>query len=232
MTMTNRIHARLSDEHEVDSFHLERYRFAALFARGDVLDVACGIGYGSSMLKEAGADYVLGVDASHEAIEYAEDHYDAAGLEFQVSDCFDIQGEYDLVVSLETIEHLQRGNEWPDKIASMLKSPGTAIISTPCRIGGTLDDTPSNPYHVREYSPDEFSELLEASFDEVRLHFQGFRMPNARGGAISRIAQRLFLYLRMRKSVKEPQRPVLTAGEWFERYDCKPTFMIAECRIR
>lgn len=196
---------------------------------GDVLDVACGIGYGSSVLREGGAAHVLGVDISQEAIDYARQHFARADVAFHVDDCFTVNGKFDLVVSLETIEHLERGDEWPAKIASLLKPSGLAIISTPCRIGGTIEDRPANPYHVREYSPDEFGALLRKEFADVRLMFQGFRMPEVCGNALSRIAKRLFTYPQLRRAVMEEIRPVLTVGEWFARYDCKPTFMLAVC---
>ena len=49
--------------------HLERYRFARGFADGRrVLDIACGAGYGSQMLAEAGAETVTGVDLNQDII--------------------------------------------------------------------------------------------------------------------------------------------------------------------
>ena len=38
--------------------HLARYRWAAGLARGKVLDIACGTGYGTSLLR----DDVIGLD--------------------------------------------------------------------------------------------------------------------------------------------------------------------------
>ena len=57
--------------------HVERYRFAAKYVGGkDVLDVACGEGYGSAGLLKAGAKSLVGVDvASGEAAAHARAKY-------------------------------------------------------------------------------------------------------------------------------------------------------------
>ena len=52
--------------------HLERYRWAAKFVAGKrVLDVACGTGYGTAILANAGATQVDGFDCSPEAVAFA-----------------------------------------------------------------------------------------------------------------------------------------------------------------
>ena len=57
---------------KIEEDHLARYDFACKFVnRKKVLDIACGMGYGSKMLSKAGALCVDGVDISEEAIEYA-----------------------------------------------------------------------------------------------------------------------------------------------------------------
>jgi predicted RNA methylase len=49
--------------------HLNRYKFCEQFVRGkNVLDAACGNGFGAYMLAEAGAQQVDAIDISPEAI--------------------------------------------------------------------------------------------------------------------------------------------------------------------
>ncbi|MFM7116190.1 MAG: class I SAM-dependent methyltransferase, partial [Planctomycetota bacterium] len=54
-------------------FHLARYRFASSYVSGkDVVDIACGTGYGTRLLCESGkAKSVLGIDIDDAAIAYA-----------------------------------------------------------------------------------------------------------------------------------------------------------------
>ncbi len=71
--------------HEEDSaatesldLHLERYEFAATEAgSGPLLDIACGVGYGTRLLAERRPDLrdLTGVDISPQAIRYAREHY-------------------------------------------------------------------------------------------------------------------------------------------------------------
>ena len=98
------------DNSELAHQHLARYEFAKKFASGKrVLDIACGSGYGSGELREAGARYVLGVDISDKAVEYAKAHYANSEVGFTVGSAENLSshGKFDLVVSFETIEHLE-----------------------------------------------------------------------------------------------------------------------------
>lgn len=62
---------KIGELHKIDlTDHLERYSFASKYVSGKgVLDIACGTGYGTEMLKKAGAECVTGVDISREAID-------------------------------------------------------------------------------------------------------------------------------------------------------------------
>ena len=86
---------------EIRRDHVERYRFAASkLPKGLVLDVACGCGYGSKLLHDAGFE-VIGIDISEEAIEYAKTHHN--GPHFVQGDATDAYGPFDAVVSFETL---------------------------------------------------------------------------------------------------------------------------------
>lgn len=66
----------------IDLEHLHRYRFCIDFiADKDVLDIACGEGYGSAMIS-AHARKVWGVDISAEAISHAQSEYKGENLQF------------------------------------------------------------------------------------------------------------------------------------------------------
>src|SRR5437764_725108 len=56
--------------------HKARYQFAARWVRNkSVLDIACGTGYGSSLLLQAGAREVVAIDRNHAALAFARQHY-------------------------------------------------------------------------------------------------------------------------------------------------------------
>jgi SAM-dependent methyltransferase len=153
----------------VHAEHLARYRFASQLARGlRVLDAACGEGYGTAMMAEAGASLVVGVDRDSEVIEHARSRY---GLEFKQGDVCELpfeDGSFDLVVSFETIEHVKDGERVISEFRRVLAGDGLLVISTPHK-GEYLIST---EFHEREYSTEEFRRLLASTFSEVRLLYQ------------------------------------------------------------
>jgi len=150
--------------------HLLRYRFCAQFVRGRrVLDVATGSGYGAQALAQAGAALVVGLDYDPQAIGYARQHY--PGPAFVVADAHHLPfppAAFQVVVSLETIEHLERPEAFLDEVRRVLAPGGLLILSTPQK--GVYP--PGNPYHVREFTVEELASLLQARFPEVELWFQ------------------------------------------------------------
>ena len=97
-------------EREIWYEHMHRYAFASLWSRGaDILDAACGEGYGAALLAGQAAS-VTGVDISAEAIGHARRRYGhLENLSFETADCTRLpfaDGAFDQVVSFETLEHL------------------------------------------------------------------------------------------------------------------------------
>ena len=89
--------------------HIYRYRLALAFVKNKrVLDIACGEGYGTSSLRLAGAKKTIGIDISFAACKFAYQKYGetiivGSGEEIPLSD-----NSVDLLISFETIEHLNR----------------------------------------------------------------------------------------------------------------------------
>jgi SAM-dependent methyltransferase len=167
----------LEKEHNQEHIHqhLARYKFAANFVIGKkVLDVACGTGYGSNLLKVAGASSVTGVDISSESIAYAKNNYQSSGINFIVGDAADlsIHRDFDIIVSFETIEHLENPDKFLSEISLSLSSGGIFIVSTPQREKGTVTDRPTNPFHHQEWSKNEFETLLRRYFSIVDIQGQ------------------------------------------------------------
>ena len=119
-----------------------------------MLDVACGVGYGSHLLATRGAASVHGVDLSREAIDYALSHYKAANLTFAVGDCRELASvntEFDVAVSFETIEHPPNPPELVDAVSRVLRPGGLFICSSPNIHRHSLAAQPvANPYHPSE----------------------------------------------------------------------------------
>jgi SAM-dependent methyltransferase len=154
--------------------HLNRYVFAGQFVKQcTVLDVASGLGYGTRRLLDDGGTLVVGVDISWKACKEARSLYgvnvvtaDARRLPFR-NLCFGA------IVSFETIEHLSRPWDFLAECRRLLESGGKFIISTPNRQMSIFQE---NPYHIREYRPQEFVDLLQSFFPLIKVYGQMFRL--------------------------------------------------------
>jgi 2-polyprenyl-6-hydroxyphenyl methylase / 3-demethylubiquinone-9 3-methyltransferase len=100
------------------------------------LDVGCGAGLLCEPLARLGAN-VTGVDASPEVIAVARDHAAAVGLEidYRAGDVQDLAGQFDLITSLEVIEHVADPAPFLKALAKRLAPNGLLILSTPNATG-------------------------------------------------------------------------------------------------
>ena len=131
-------------EQETLDIHLARYFFASQYALpGRLLDIACGVGYGTQLLakKTLGITEAIGVDLSHEAIDYALKNYSQYNTHFIHEDAtkFVDRKCFDTIVSLETIEHLPHPLDFLHHILQFLKPGGVFIGSVPTTPSVDLD---------------------------------------------------------------------------------------------
>lgn len=158
--------------------HINRYIFASRFVKNKVvLDVACGAGTGSRYLVSKGARKVVGVDISEDAIREAKTWNERGnGAEFVLSDAESLplpSNSFDVVVSFETIEHLKEPERFLLECKRLLKKEGIFICSTPNKMIATpIFRRPSNPYHVKEFYPQEFCDLVGSCFADTVAYGQ------------------------------------------------------------
>jgi cyclopropane fatty-acyl-phospholipid synthase-like methyltransferase len=157
--------------------HIGRYQWACgvLKARQvkNVLDIACGAGYGSKILATALPDAkVQGSDYDERAVTHASATYDSANLRYAVGDMVtwmqgaEKLGRFDAVVSFDTIEHLLYRELALMRIADNLEDDGVLLLSTPC--GHTVTRlNPAWEHHKVEYSHSDLFGLLSRFFTRV-----------------------------------------------------------------
>ena len=151
--------------------HWHRYALARQLSQHCVvLDVACGEGYGSSMVAGI-ADKVVGVDISADAVRHARQRYaDQANLEFVEASCDKLpfpDASFDLAVSFETIEHIETQQEFIAELRRVLRPDGVLILSSPNkRLYSDAHDY-HNEFHVRELYRNELEELLSSAFPHI-----------------------------------------------------------------
>ena len=153
--------------------HLVVYRWIAARCAGlRVVDMACGEGYGSAVLA-AQASEVVGVDANPEAHEHARLRYSSPRLRFEraLVEDFAAGAPWDAIVFLQTVEHVEEPLPLLARFASLLAPGGVAYVSTPNRLTLAPPGAPKsgNPWHVREYTPAEYRDVLAPAFSSVEL---------------------------------------------------------------
>ena len=149
--------------------HLVVYEWIAERCAGlKVVDMACGEGYGTDVLARRARE-VTGVDANPEAFEHARLKYTRPGVRF-VRNMIELHAEpCDVVVFLQTIEHVPD----PEGVLRHFKQmAGTVYVSTPnlLTLAPPGADRSGNPWHLREYRVAEFRALCESVFDRVDLY--------------------------------------------------------------
>ncbi len=158
--------------------HQQRYDFFKDRSTGRaVLDAACGVGYGSCLLNDAGAASVVGIDVSQEAVEYARQHYVRPNLSYAIGDCEELpfhEAQFDLVLSFETIEHLHHPAAFIESVHRVLRPGGVFICSTPniYRHSKDPDQLDRNVHHVSEMDFEEFEQVFSSRFFVLERYLQ------------------------------------------------------------
>jgi SAM-dependent methyltransferase len=148
--------------------HQERYKFFAAGCKNlRVLDVACGVGYGSQLLALHGATSVTGVDISLDAIECARTrftHPNVQFIEMDVGSLATLNREFDAVLSFETIEYLIAPESLIREVRDVLTPGGLFVCSTPNRDYEHRLSV-ANPYHLCEWNDEEFHAAFSRYFE-------------------------------------------------------------------
>ncbi|MFK7897333.1 MAG: methyltransferase domain-containing protein [Myxococcota bacterium] len=153
------------------NYNQQRYVYALsqLSESDEVIDAACGDGYGSEMIAER-CQRVVGVDLDEDTIREAKlRSADVANLRFEHGNACQLaepDESFSVFVSLETIEHIPDVDAFCREVKRVLKPGGRFICSTPQNLFGKI---PINPWHLREYSASEFREILERHFEGVEI---------------------------------------------------------------
>lgn len=152
----NPIHQRL----------LKAYYLAMPFVKGDLLELGCGEGRGVELLSPLSDSY-LALDKIEEVIQRLKAQYPTVDFKQAVFPPFTelADDSFDTIVSFQVIEHVKPDAEFLKEIKRVLRPGGTAVLTTP-NIKKTLT---RNPWHIREYTATELTELAKRFFDNVEM---------------------------------------------------------------
>ncbi|HSH55351.1 MAG TPA: class I SAM-dependent methyltransferase [Candidatus Limnocylindrales bacterium] len=164
--------------HMIYGEHIVRYQAAIELVKGKtVLDIASGSGYGVNLLGTMAAK-VYGVDVNSDAIAYAKKNYGNEKTEFILGDGTRIpldDNSIDVVVSFETIEHIENYRTFMSEVKRVLRSDGLFILSTP----NDSEFPETNHFHIHEFERKELENLVRNYFSKTKQYYQGTWLYNA-----------------------------------------------------
>lgn len=170
---------KISSDYEYLWFlrHLFAYQYTLnnLLKKTDrVLEIGFGDGYGANLLAQ-GAAQLIAIDNNEKTVSHAKNKYKRENLEFLLNKTILLpfpDAYFDKVVSFHVIEHIQEDTTVVAEVYRVLKNGGKFIVSTPNKIYRVKEGyKPWYKFHVREYTPNEFKNLLCTSFNAISLKF-------------------------------------------------------------
>ena len=157
----------MHDRPDIYSEHLIRYAMAMNYCGNrDVLDVACGTGYGTDLLKKVGAD-VWGGDNDNKTLDYAEKTYrlNLKHINLEAQTILEVfKRKFDVIVSFETIEHLSNPKYFLENVKDSLAENGIFILSVPVQN--------RSEFHKHLYTYRQAMEIGNGSFQNIRIFVQ------------------------------------------------------------
>ena len=146
--------------------HLVAYKEAAKMISGTVLEVGSGEGYGIMELAPI-ADKYIAVD---KYVTYISDELkgenDITFIQTEVPPLNGIEdNSVNFVVTFQVIEHIENDELFLKEIKRVLKPGGKLIMTTP----NVKMSLTRNPWHIREYSPEQMGNVLKSVFENFEL---------------------------------------------------------------
>ncbi|HEY9007043.1 methyltransferase domain-containing protein [Ohtaekwangia sp.] len=152
----NPIHQRL----------FKAYVVAKDYLQGDVLEVGCGEGRGIASMLPLAKSFTA-VDKIEPVINELRKTYPSGKfISMNIPPLSGLEDNaYDRVVSFQVIEHIENDFLFLKEIHRVLKPGGIALITTPNR----KMSLSRNPWHIREYLPQELKSLAEKIFSHAEM---------------------------------------------------------------
>ena len=146
----------------IEKNHILRYKKACEYIKNEhiVMDLGCGCGYGSYMLSQI-ARFVISIDDSKEAIEYAKIHWKRNNIEYFCKNalhCREVMSKSirpDIIVAFEIIEHIKDTDKLFELIGQLAKEK--IIFSVPSK----KIPVKRSKWHWRHFDKEEISVYLD-----------------------------------------------------------------------
>lgn len=157
---------RIPSDNPLHQRLLKAYVAVEEYIHGDVLEVGCGEGRGVELLIGRAKSYTA-LDKIKEVIDQLKQKFPTG--KFISTNIPPFEGipsnSFDTVVSFQVIEHIKNDGLFLQEIYRVLRPGGKAYLTTPNRIMSLS----RNPWHIREYTADELTDLANSIFTKVEM---------------------------------------------------------------
>lgn len=144
----------------------------------DILEVGCGYGYLTYALNSKGHN-VIGIDVSGVAIKFALENFGKSYFKADINQFLKISEglnkKFDLIIAIETIEHLPNPISFIQKCFNLLREEGRLILTTPNKNYYKKDNiwrTDLPPVHLFWMSGESFQHI--ARKNNLNISFTNF----------------------------------------------------------
>jgi len=135
-----------------------------------ILDIGCGEGVLVYLIFKKTKSQITGIDTDQLSLEFAKSKFKSLKVKakFFKANAYKLpfkNNTFDTIVSAEVIEHLSDTHKYLSEIKRVLKPGGKVIITTPVK----LSEIPKDKMHVKEFTPQEFQEILNKYFKTINI---------------------------------------------------------------
>lgn len=169
----------------------------------DVLDIACGVGWGSYLLAKSGARTVYGIDLSEDALICAKKYYNCKNTTYILGNSKKIpldSDSIDVIVSFETFEHVEDVSAFVAELYRVARSNALLILSTPngyCT-KKKINSKPENPFHFEEYLRKDIEGILSKKNWDI-VNYKGQYPVKIKSKEINGYRRFIFYYWKLMK---------------------------------
>lgn len=141
---------------------IKAYYEAATYINGRVLEIGTGSGYGVEIISGVADEFVT-VDKFDTNLDFSK----YPNVKFVQQNVPPLDGfeddSFDCAITFQVVEHIKDDHSFVKEIHRVLKPGGKLIITTP----NIKMSITRNPWHIREYTVEQFGNLLGKYFSGV-----------------------------------------------------------------
>lgn len=145
----------------------------APYLRGQVLEVGCGVGTFTRLILRSSVEHLTSIDVAQAAVDHCRATIADPSVEFSCTDVEAVQGQFDLVVCMNVLEHIAGDQAALDHMLGLLAPRGKLFLLVPAH-QSLYSDFDREAGHHRRYSKTALQRLLQradARFTTQRLFY-------------------------------------------------------------